>query len=698
LTSSHLLSQITALSTSLHLTPKQLAEAWEAHSLTKNLDELNDVTFNAYRNSLSSNKNVAVVKNGALGKRSSPSGAVTPTPGAKRVTVKTEANTTTTIARNGDKGRNGLSAVDNLTTPGGRSTNSAKSPSVKSEGSTPITPPKTPKYVNRITAGKFVTSYNPHNLPTAVEMLAKKSAEEKVVIGQHVGCTVSVHPGAAHPTSTFRHMFTPLEKRSAALEERLLGMNDVLCEGYGVKTEEEEMLAAVDGVEGDKKEVEEKTIKGTWTPVGMPKQNTVLCVGRICNEAHEGRLNRASIRLEGSRQHSSGSRIHLDLQSYLANNQAEQSYSFFPGQIVGIEGINSSGRTMQASQLIEGLPPPSDAIPANEMFEYHHSAECQNGMPLSIVALAGPFTTSDNLDYDPLIDALVKVAENKPDVVILTGPFVDRRQPLVNSGLPVVQDEQGNCRVSSCEQLFAAQISVSLEELFMNDPKLKTQFVLVPSVEDAFLDGVYPQPPLVNRSAKIDKKLDEKFDNMGSLGLDYVESSGWDATSAEDKEHRKMRKRVHCVSNPTTLKVNEVTIGVTSSDVLFHISSDECNANLPPGTRLSRIAQHLIQQRSYYPLFPPAKGACLDLSRDKEWEMPVQPDILIVPSKLASFARKVLNTTVVVNPGELTKNRTGGTYATIDIHPMKKEALEAGMNEEMMSGVQDRVRVDIKRI
>jgi len=27
-----------------------------------------------------------------------------------------------------------------------------------------------------------------------------------------------------------------------------------------------------------------------WTPVGLPRQNRVLCVGRICEEAHGGRL------------------------------------------------------------------------------------------------------------------------------------------------------------------------------------------------------------------------------------------------------------------------------------------------------------------------------------------------------------------------------------------------------------------------
>ena len=91
------------------------------------------------------------------------------------------------------------------------------------------------------------------------------------------------------------------------------------------------------------------------------------------------------------------------------------------------------------------------------------------------------------------------------------------------------------------------------------------------------------------------------------------------------------------------------------------------------------------------------------MSKAREWEMPVKPDILIVPSKLTSFARQVLDTTIVVNPGELTKNVTGGTYAVIDVHPMKRETLENCLEEgdtmvEIGKGVQDRVRVDIKRI
>jgi DNA polymerase alpha subunit B len=80
--------------------------------------------------------------------------------------------------------------------------------------------------------------------------------------------------------------------------------------------------------------------------------------------------------------------------------------------------------------------------------------------------------------------------------------------------------------------------------------------------------------------------------------------------------------------------------------------------------------------------------------------MPVQPDILIVPSKLNPFVKEVMNGTVVVNPGALTKNSTGGTYAVMDVHPMKKEKVEEALAEgaDLENAIQDRVRVDIRRI
>eukprot|EP00970_Alexandrium_tamarense_P000673 scaffold71_cov174-Alexandrium_tamarense.AAC.7 len=695
-----LVTKLTGLSTSLRLTPRQLAEAWEAHSLTRNVDVLDDVTFGGYQSALAkeaeskgliasssvdSKRNVVVMQSSGLGKRTAPHSSVTPSPMAKRGAQTPQSASGATAPAD----RSGLSAVDNLTTPSGKVPISPgmKHPGVASANQITPTAKSAPKYQDRTGTGSLVTSYNPNSLPTAVEVNAQNADNATT----QKTCTIQYHPSSTHPqpptkSTPFRHMFTPLATRAKALESRILTMSDSICEKYNIKSEEEEMLK----YEHVSAEVVDDNM-ACWTPVGIPKQGKVVCVGRICNEAHEGRLNRASIRLEGSRKDSSGSRIHLDLNSLVTNNDNNQSYSFFPGQIVAVEGINSSGRTMQASRLYEGVPPPVEKSTAKELIKYNYGPDGQNGMPLSIVSMCGPFTTKDNLEYDPLVDMVMKISEDQPDVVIMCGPFVDGRQPLVQGGEPTITDEDGNEKKVSYENLFQTKFAALLEEMYANDPDTKTQFVLVPSTEDMICESVYPQPPLVNQEVTSGvKKFNDEF---GNLGLNYVEIAGRENIKTSERT-----KRVHCVSNPCTLKINELSVGVTSSDVLFHISSDETNANLPPGGRLTRIAQHLIQQRSYYPLFPAAKGACLDLSRSDEWEMPVQPDILIVPSKLTTFARKVLDTTVVVNPGELTKNTTGGTYAVIDVHPMKKEALEKGGDAEMEHGVQDRVRVDIKRI
>ena len=316
------LSRIAALSDTTGLTPSQLAEAWDAHSLSRGVDTLDDGTFGGYRSSLSNHKssrhgppssrnsggggraNTAVLKNATgLGKRTSPGGAVTPTPHSKRVTVKTEANTTRSIPRINNEGRGGVSAVDSLTTPGGNARNASPrdakvhfeaNDANKGDGNSKgvVSPPKTPKYSERNNAGQVVASYNPSSLLSAAEVLSSKSeSEREAIVRRGGGCTVSNHDKAGHPTAEFRHMFAPLEKRSAALEERLAERGEAMRAGLGVRTEEEEMME-MDFVTGgggggrgnNDAENDGEGFVGTWTPVGVPKQNTVVCVGRICNE------------------------------------------------------------------------------------------------------------------------------------------------------------------------------------------------------------------------------------------------------------------------------------------------------------------------------------------------------------------------------------------------------------------------------
>ena len=410
-------------------------------------------------------------------------------------------------------------------------------------------------------------------------------------------------------------------------------------------------------------------------------------------QAHEGRINATSVLLEGSRHMSGGARVEVDL-SYMKSNNL--SYSLFPGQIVAIEGMNCSGRKLVAQRICEGAPHAPIQTPVADLIKYHHSDKYQSGIPLKVVVAAGPFTCSDNLEYEPLIDLVnTIITKSKPDVVILSGPFVDMNQKMVASGDTFLVTGKGDEKILvPYESIFLEQISSVLEALYLTDASLQTQFILVPSLDDATLENVYPQAPIqITAPVSFGVPGTDPVE-VGTMGIQIIES-------ANRQPGVKYPQRVHCVSNPCTFQINEVVFGVTSTDVLFHISADETNANLEIGTRMSRIAQHLVQQRSYYPLFPASANTNLNLKYMSQWQMPCTPDVMILPSKLSPFCCPVLdNGSLVINPGHLARANMGGTYAIMDIYPIAREVLEnaGGDDVQLNHGVHDRTYVEIKRI
>ena len=89
--------------------------------------------------------------------------------------------------------------------------------------------------------------------------------------------------------------------------------------------------------------------------------------------------------------------------------------------------------------------------------------------------------------------------------------------------------------------------------------------------------------------------------------------------------------------------------------------------------------------RSYYPLYPPPLGACLDTSLGQALNMPCTPDIVLFPSDLAPFAKVVScggapdqaaassaasQKTVCINPGRLVKDKSGATYAWVQVRTL----------------------------
>ncbi|NXH15011.1 DPOA2 polymerase, partial [Bucco capensis] len=82
-----------------------------------------------------------------------------------------------------------------------------------------------------------------------------------------------------------------------------------------------------------------------FTSVALPAQEAVTVLGQIGCDGN-GKLNAVSVLLQGDREHSAGAQVPLDLSEL-------QEYSLFPGQIVALEGTNSTGRRMLVSKLYE---------------------------------------------------------------------------------------------------------------------------------------------------------------------------------------------------------------------------------------------------------------------------------------------------------------------------------------------------------
>nr|XP_004656717.1 DNA polymerase alpha subunit B isoform X1 [Jaculus jaculus] len=336
----------------------------------------------------------------------------------------------------------------------------------------------------------------------------------------------------------------------------------------------------------------------SFTPLLVPAQEPVILLGQIGCDSN-GKLNSKSVILEGDREHSSGAQIPVDLSEL-------KEYSLFPGQVVIMEGLNTTGRKLIATKVYEGVPLP-----------FHQSTEEEEDFEQTMILVAcGPYTTSDSITYDPLLDLITIINHDRPDVCILFGPFLDAKHEQVE-----------NCRLTSpFEDVFKQCLRTIIEGTRSSGSHL----VFVPSLRDVHHEPVYPQPP-----------------------FSYSE------LSREDK------KRVQFVSEPCSLSVNGVIFGLTSTDLLFHMGVEEINSSSGTSDRFSRILRHILTQRSYYPLYPPHEDMAIDYENFYAYaQLLVTPDVFIVPSELRYFVKDIFGC-VCMNPGRLTKGQVGGTFGRL---------------------------------
>ncbi|TDZ68491.1 DNA polymerase alpha subunit B [Colletotrichum sidae] len=400
----------------------------------------------------------------------------------------------------------------------------------------------------------------------------------------------------------------------------------------------------------------------------------VIAVGRIASDAPEGKLNAASLVLEMSRRVGGGQRVPLNMRS--------KGFSFFPGQIVALKGINSSGHEFVVEEVLEvPLLPNAASTPAALAAHREKLRGDPEAMdtdsdpaPLNIVYASGPYTADDNLDFEPLHALCDQAGDTYADALVLTGPFVDSEHPLIATGdFDLPEEAVVDPDTATTSTVFKYLFSPALNRLVSANPGIT--IILVPSVRDV-----------------IDKHV------------------SWPQDSVLKKELG-LPKSARIVTNPMTLSMNEMVMGISSQDVLWQLRHEELVGGKPSDpSLLSRLCRYLLEQRHFFPLFPPTDrqklpktgteegtppGAMLDIGYLKLGEMVnVRPDVLIVPSFLPPFA-KVVESVLVINPGYLSKRRGAGTYARLTLFPAKVEDTQSAM---VSHGIFDRARVEIKRI
>lgn len=343
----------------------------------------------------------------------------------------------------------------------------------------------------------------------------------------------------------------------------------------------------------------------------------IVAVGRIASDSAEGKLNAASLLLETSRRTGMGFRVPLKMDKI-------RSWSFFPGQIVALKGSNASGNEFVVDEILEIplLPGAASTLAALEA----HRERLRGGpdamdsdsdpIPLNIMYAAGPYTSDDSLDFEPLHALCSQAADSLADVLVLAGPFIDMDHPLIATGdFDLPEEAMQDPDTVNMNTVFKYLFSPALNQLATTNPHIT--IILVPSVRDIIDKHVSWPQDLIPRK---------------TLGLP---------------------KAVRIFTNPITLSVNEMVLGVSSHDVLYELRGEEASKG-GGGDLKGRLSRYLVEQRHYFPLFPPADrsklpktgteeglatGAMLDTSYLRLGEMVgVRPDVMVVPSALPPFA------------------------------------------------------------
>ncbi|KRX63569.1 DNA polymerase alpha subunit B [Trichinella sp. T9] len=309
------------------------------------------------------------------------------------------------------------------------------------------------------------------------------------------------------------------------------------------------------------------------------------------------------VHLQGKSDHGF-SEVTLDLSSV-------KQYAIFPGQIIVAKGFGLHSHIFAADEIYPGELAP---IPVKTLDEV---VQCN----LLFVIACGPFCYADDNNFIALQELVNYCLQVKASSLILIGPF------FYNENIKPLSQDDVSYEELLCKMLF--NICETLSANFTN-------VIIVASPKDTFSSQIYPCPPYRLK---------------------------WRAFIGENGEQP---DNLFFAPDPCLLNVGGVIVGITSTDILWHLKNEELVEGIQQGERVNRMITHLLMQRSFYPLCP-SGDATVEYSKLKLYgELSVRPDILILPSKFHHFIKSI-HKTVCVNPGNFVKAKSTGTFATMKI-------------------------------
>ncbi|CAL5418738.1 unnamed protein product [Camellia sinensis] len=248
----------------------------------------------------------------------------------------------------------------------------------------------------------------------------------------------------------------------------------------------------------------------------------------------------------------------------------------------------------------------------------------------SLIIAAGSFTTIDNLFFEPLTELLAYAQRKQPQLLLLLGAFIDSEHPEIKKGAVN----------RTFDEMFRLEILGRLQD-YVEYMGSAAHVILVPSIRDANHDFVFPQPAFDIQQAD----LKHQFASYKSGDF----------------------------------SANEIKVRCCTVDILKQLSGEEISRNPSGGSkqRMNRLANHLLSQHSFYPLYPPMEDTPVDFSLTPEaFQIPCNLDILILSSDLAHFV-KVLSIgdkndgeeqakCICINPGRLARGEGAGFFVELN--------------------------------